>query len=276
MPFEQHDRLEDRPNVRIFFTGLNILKGEDNKCKVLVHNRSDPHTLSIEVRRKRPNQPDVLMMRHHGRLQPVGGDPTTGFVIRTLGLEPGETGVKAYNGKEASSEGTKLGDSFSLAELLGEVPDVDEAGGRPCISINHGTFYTARKVTVEAQFINVETGEPVKHLDEVPTIIGANIYLNPGNLENHVQLRWRQQGQDVHLNLMPSEDFTYEIYVVNEPLFIPDTPEAPRHGEFEEYFKLLPGVPKSKQIELKFIGEPPDRGSNRSPCMSIVLDNNAD
>ena len=271
MPFQQIDRLDEKPSVRIFFTGLNILKGEDNKCKVFVHNRSDPHTLSIEVRRKRPNQPDVLMMRHHGRLQPVGGEPTIGFVIRTFGLE-GETGVKAYDGAP-TEQGTTLKDSFSLAKLFGTVPELDEAGGRPCIFINHGIFYTARKVPVEAILKNVQTGATVAELDEVGTIIGANIYLNPANQNHKVQLLWRQQGQDVHLDLLPSENFTYEIYVVNEPLFIPDTPEAPNHGEFEEYFKLLPGIPKSEQFELHYIGEPPERGSNRSPCMSIVLEN---
>lgn len=272
MPFEPSKTLDPNPSVRIFFIGLNILAAtEDKKCQVYVHKTSPPHTLSIEVRRKRKGKPDVLMMRHLGKLNAVGLDPNNGFLIHTNLGEGEETGVKAYNGYEASPEGTKLGDAFSLKKLLGITPDIDPKGALPGISINHGIFYTADKFTGRAK-IKKNDGT-VTELTEVPTILGANIYLSPGNDEHQVTLIWRQQGDDVHLSLTPSEDSSYEIYVVNEPLFVPDGPSPLTHGEFTEYFKIIRNVPRNQQFEIEFI-DVPERGSNRTPCTSIVLDDN--
>lgn len=272
MPFTPSKTLDPNASVRIFFIGLNILAAtEDNKCQVYVHKTSPPHTLSIEVRRKRKGKPDVLMMRHLGKLNSVGLDPKNGLLIHTNLGEGVETGVQAYNGDEESPEGFRLSDAFSLKKLLGVTPDIDPKGALPGISINHGTFYTADKFTGRAK-INKNDGT-VTELTEVPTILGANIYLSPQNDEHAVTLIWRQQGADVHLPLVPSRDSSYEIYIINEPLFVPDEPTSLRHGEFTEYFKILRNVPRNQQFEIEFI-DVPERGSNRTPCTSIVLDDN--
>lgn len=276
MPFEPHGKLEPNPSVRIFFTGLNILAPTaDKTCQAFVHNSSQGHRLMIETRRKRPGKPDVIMMRHFGPLAFTAADPdhTHGFLISTAGLPAGQKGVKAYDGTETSTEGTKLFDSFVLSKIFDIPPgDVDEFGGLPSIFIDHGVFYTARKVTVRARLLK-QGGAKTKELTEVPTIIGANIYLNPQVPAQKVRLFWRQDAEEVHLDLKPSPDFTYEIYIVNEPLFIPDTPAAPRHGEFAEYIKILPEVltRPDEHYELEFVEEPPERGSNRTPCMSVLL-----
>lgn len=272
MPFATQNTLDPNPSFRIFFIGLNILApAAGNTCQVFVHNSSPPHNVSIETRRKRPGgKPDVLMMRHLGKLHSTGVDPNNGFLIRTGGLAAGQKGVKAYNGSVASPEGTKLADAFSIEKITGVAADVEPAGGLPGILIDHGVFYTADKVTVRAK-IKKNNGEEME-LAEVPTILGANIYLDPNVSAHRVQLMWRQQGSDVNLTLRPSQHFTYEIYIINEPLFVPDS-ASPLHGEFTEYFKILRNIPHQKKFELEFLEPVPDRGSNRSPCMSILLDN---
>ncbi len=271
MPFQTQNNLDPNPSFRIFFIGLNILApAAGNTCQVFVHNSSPPHNVTIETRRKRAGKPDVLMMRHLGRLNSTGADPNNGFLIRTVGLAPAAKGVKAYNGHTASTEGTKLADAFSIEKITGVQADVDRNGGLPGIFIDHGVFYTADKVTVGAKIKKNNGDEDL--LTEVPTIIGANIYLNHNVPQHGVTLIWRQQGSDVLLPLKPSPNFTYEIYIINEPLFVPDSPTVV-HGEFREYFKILRNVPHQKQFEIEYIQPIPDRGSNRSPCMSILLDN---
>jgi hypothetical protein len=278
MPFKTQPTLPPNPSVRIFFIGLNILTpGDNDTCQTFVHNASQLHNLSIEVRRKRPgppnkpDKPDVLMMRQLGPLFFTGADPshTQGFIIQTDGLQPADKGVRAYDGTEASDEGTKLSDAFKLTDHLTTVPVVNKFGGLPGILVDHGVLYTADKVTVKARLVP-NSGAPVE-LTEVPTIIGANIYLDPSVPAHRVTLFWRQHGKDVHLTLKPSANFTYEIYVINEPLFEEDSPGPPTHGEFAEYFKILSNVNEAEKFELEFLEEIPDRGSSRAPCMSILL-----
>jgi len=236
----------------------------------------------IETRRKRPGKPDVLMMRLPGPLVPTAADPTNthGLLIRTAGLAAGQKGVKAYDGTTPSTEGTKLFDSFVLTHILDIPPGpVSPGGGQPSILIDHGVFYTADKVPMHppqltAQLVKkTAPGTPPKVIDlaEIPTIVGANIYLDPQVSGQKVTLLWRQNGQDVHLDLTPSPNFTYEIYVINEPLFEDDAAGGPTHDEFEEYFGILPQAPQNQQYKLVINGTIPDRGTTRAPCMSILL-----
>lgn len=272
MPFSRQDDLPPNPSVRIFFIGLNILKlVNDTNIQAFVHNRSPEHKLTIEARRKRTGKPDQLMMRHTGPLFLTGADPTHthGFIIRTDGLPAGTKGVKAYIEVVKSNEGTSLFDCFVLERLLGKSPGaVEQGGGTPSISIDHGVFYTADKVVTKAQF--VKSGSTPIPLNEVPTIIGANIYLNPAVPAQMVTLFWRQEGRDVFLPLPQVPGSSYEIYIINEPLFEEISPTLPRHGEFTEYFRILPDIGGPDQFEIEFLEEIPHRGSTRAPCMSVL------
>lgn len=276
MPFKPEDRLGPNPSVRVFFIGLNILALTDNDTAVqaFVHNSSSEHKLTIEARRKRRGKPDQLMMRHVGPLTPTVADETRthGFLITASGVTRGK-GVLGYNGKDPSPDGTKLSDSFNLSDLLGTpAGDVDQFGGLPSVLVDHGVFYTAEKVTTRARLFKPD-GSTKMDLTEVPTILAANIYLDPANPEQFVDLFWRQEGEDVHCPLPQPKTpnaFNYEIYVVNEPLFEPDS-ALPRHGEFDEYFKILPDVSDEDKFDIEFLEDIPDRGSTRAPCMSILL-----
>ena|SRR5689334_21524878 len=280
MPFTPQTTLDSSPSIRIFFIGLNILQLTDNDTRIqaFVHNSSPQHQLTIETRRKRRNGPDQLMMRHVGPLSLTNHDfdpahpHSFGLMIQTFGLPGGTKGVTGYTGG-LTSEGTKLSDSFSLTKLLGNKSpgSVEHAGGTPSILIDHGVFYTAAKVTTQAQ-LKKNIGGGTTDLAEVPTVIGANIKLDPTNPAQNTTLFWRQDGTEVFLPLQGSNDFTYEIYVINEPLFEPDDPSLPRHGEFTEYFKILPDVAETDKFEIQFLQVIPDRGSTRAPCMSVLYD----
>ena len=273
MIFAQSNDLPPNPAVKIFFTGLLILEPlPDKTCQVFVHNSSADHNLLVEVRRKRPGKPDQVMMRLPGPLTLTGGHPSNahGLLIRTTMVPPAQKSVKAYNGNNPSSEGTELSDSFVFSRILDVPPGhVDPVGGRPSILIDDGIFYTAEVRTLNAELKKV--GAPTgTTLTALPTIIGANIYLSQPH--QRVDVRWRLHGNDVSLKLEKSDDFHYEIYINNEPLYEDDQP-GPSHDELEEYFKILPDVPEGERFTLTFPDAIPDpnRGSSRTPCLSGIL-----
>lgn len=271
MAFTPVRALPPNPFVRIFFVGLNILAPSANQtCQTFVHNDTDDHHLLIEVRRKRPGRPDLVVMRRTGPLTVVDADPTEthGLLIQTQGLPTGQRGVTAYDGTQASNEGTSLFNSFILTRLLDVPPgDVDPEAGLPSVLIDHGVFYTADKQTRGATIS--KPNRPPERRGEVPTVIGANIY-RPAAA---VQLLWQQDDEDVPpLTLEPSANFTHEIYIINEPFFDPESPNSPKHDEFEKYFDILPDVPDHERLSLKLDPLPePERGTTRNPCMSILL-----
>lgn len=279
MPFATRPDLPPNPSVKIFFIGLNILQPTANHtCETFVHKLNAQHKLLIETRRKRPNKPDVTMMRLPGPLVPTATDPFGhhGLRIRTAGITPR---VEAYTGPPTSDGSSSLFDGFVMSRILDVSPgQPSSSGGRPSIFIDNGVFYTAATVPVVApatvQLVKKTvppTPPKVINLTQVPTIIGANIYLNPNDTNQKVTLQWKQNGQEVFLDLRPTDSSTtYEIYVINEPLFEPDTP-GPTHDEFDEYFKILPAVTRHEQFNLVITGTLPDRGSTRAPCMSILL-----
>jgi hypothetical protein len=93
-------------------------------------------------------------------------------------------------------------------------------------------------------------------------------------------LSWRNQGKEASLFLEKSEEvgLSYEIYIVNDPLFessgITDPILDPKHDEFAEYYKLLTAVPTERQFRLQVVvppnAPPLERGSTDIPCMPVA------
>src|SRR4030095_1308975 len=133
MAFEPSDDLRPDPTVKIFFTGLLILKPlADKTCQTFVHNVSPDHDLLVDVRRQRPGNPDVVMMRAPGPLGFTGGHtpPAHGLLIRTVEVPAGQKGVKGYNGRVPSTEGQALSEVLDLSDLLDvSAGNVDQIGG---------------------------------------------------------------------------------------------------------------------------------------------------
>lgn len=273
MPFDSEDELPPNPDVKIFFTGLLVLEPLANKtCEVFVNSSAPAHCLSIEVRRKESGRPDVILMRHLGPLSfaeaPSGRPPRHGLFIR---VTPGPKGVKAYSGNPSAGN-----HKLSLALNMARIHDVATGpvapfGGRPSILFDEAIFYTADVVPDRAATLKKKkSGSVPKELPEFARIIGANIYLDTA--DRVVTLSWRQDGREVLLDLKKHASRTYEIYINNEPLYEDESALSPfKHDEFEQYYKILPRIQTEEQFILDF-PRPPDRGSTRTPCMSVLLD----
>lgn len=292
MPFTSVTELPPDPDVRIFFSGLLILDPNPdpnpepgvNTCEVFVHRSAPDHHLSIEVRRKRAGRPDIVMMRHLGPLafiQPAAGvTPRFGMTIR---VGDGPQGVRRYDPagpQDASPEGEGLGYAIDLEGPQfhnGSVGPVSTQGGRPSILFNDAVFYTAARTRDDLNVSLERNGAVVvPRLDPFASVIGANVYLGADD-ENGVVVSWVQQGLHQTLQLLKQQGVSYEIYVVNEPLYEPDEPQLPRHDEFTEYYKILPGVSTADRFQMQ-VPEPdedpetpdPDRGSTTTPCMPVI------
>lgn len=294
MPFTSVTNLDENPDVRIFFTGLMIIDPNPdpdprpgvNTCEVFVHRVASDHHLTVEVRRKRPGKPDIIMMRHTGQLEFMGPPGATTRFGMTIGVsspdDPAFTpaGVRRYDPAPNTTSLEGRGFGFAI-DIEGpqfhnrSVGRVDTLGGRPSIFFNDAVFYTAvmsNELTDELE-VKLKRNNDVVVEDFPPfaTIIGANIYLD--DPDTIVSINWREQGRDHVLNLMkPEGGVSYEIYIANEPLFEDDDPQPPRHEEFSEYYKILPEVAPDEQFALDIpplpAGEP--RGSTTTPCMTIV------
>jgi hypothetical protein len=284
MAFKSRDDLPANPKVRIFFVGQLILEPlKDAKgCEVYINRSAPDHHLSIEVRKKKPNKPDEIVMRHSGPLPfagvPRGVQPRHGMFIQVveaaalqtppLATSPSPTPrVEAYNGSTPSSEGEELDLALNMFRIH-DVPcePVEPIGGRPSILIDHGTFYTADTFPAGATLRKRRPGSWPKPQPKFAGIIGANIYANDSQV---VLIRWRPNGRDILLPLERIPNQTHEIYITNEPLFQDDDARSPfKHDEFSEFYKILRNVPIHEQFILEI---PPDRGSLRTPCMAVLL-----
>ena len=292
MPFTPIQTLDPNPDVRIFFSGLLMLKPiENGACEVFVHSSASRHYLTIEVRRKQEGKPDEIMMRHLGPLSFMpAATPIYGMEIRRASdTLPG--GVKSFAPQEPQPEGAPDGLEFAI-DLAGSkfhdgnptlgcgstarVLDVDPLGARPSILLTDGTLYTAAKTSPDLEItLNDANGTKVRDLDPFAKLIGAALTLDD---ESIVTISWSQQGKLENLPLIKKDGVSYEIYITNDPLFEDDSipaPNNPKHDEFKEYYKVLQ-VPSDKQFRLDVkpktgVEVPPDRGSTRAPCMSVVI-----
>jgi hypothetical protein len=274
MPFTQVQSMPSQPpTVRIFLTGQLMVQpnaGSDS-CEVFVNRSAPNHQLTIEVREKRPNKPDSILMRHHGPLEFRSSDePVEGVLIRR---QP-EGNVSMYTGRS-----TEFGDSLNYAIDLrseGFHPTnemaVDFESARPSIVIQDGIFNTAMKTSPKLK-IKLKRGEKaIRDMAPFASLIGANIYLDRGEF---LHFAWREGGLNKTLSLTQPEEkgVFYEIYIINDPLF--EDPEEPKaHDEFGEYYKVLPTVPTDERLKLDVTFPQPvpqDKGTTKTPCMPVVV-----
>jgi hypothetical protein len=301
MPFAPIDTLPlEEPAVRIYFTGLMILEPiENDACQIFVNSSATRHYLTIEVRRKTETRPDEIMMRHVGPLAffDPDGDPQIplhGFHIEKVNAA--STGVLRYTGSNIGPKGEEDFDrvvdiarapyhdtdrqvdpDLSTPNLSRNLLDIDNLVGRPSIFLNDGILHTAAKTDPGLTITLRHPQKGDKGLTPFAKLIGANLYLNSGEV---VRLRWLNQGKQASLELQkPDPGVSYEIYIINDPLFessiATNLKLDPKHDEFAEYYKLLSAVPTNEQFRLHVekppAGAPPvPRGSTDIPCMSTT------
>jgi hypothetical protein len=286
MPFNSVDDLPPNPNIRIFFVGQLILEPLKyaQGCEVYINRSAPDHHLSIEVRRKKVSKPDEIVMRHFGPLPFTqvrrGVPPRHGMFIEVVGNPspvppqqpsppaPPPPEVHAYNGTNPSPEGEELDLALNMFRIH-DVPcePVEPIGGRPSILIKGCTFYTADTFPAGATLRKRRSGSWPKPQPKFAGIIGANFYLTG---TQQVVMKWQLNGRDLLFPFPKIPGQTHEIYISNEPLFQEDNIQSPfSHDEFSEFYKILRNVPSHEQFILEI---PPERGSLRTPCMSVLLD----
>lgn len=286
MAITRSPNLDPQPDVRIFFSGLMILDPSDDNesCEVFVHRSAPNHQLTIEVREKQKHGPDLIKMRHVGplpyALTPPDFEADPPIHGMTILVETNPKGIRAYQG-EPSCEGEALNLAINLdGEDFhnGATGEIDMLSGRPSLLLNDAVLYTADKTSSDLSIDLKRHGhlDPVRSLAPFASLIGGNIYLDE---DDFVVVRWMAQGVLEELKLTkPEEGTSYEIYVVNDPLYESDSLFIPQHDEFREYYKLFPEVALENQFRLEVKPKdgvnPPamDRGSTKTPCMSVIFD----
>jgi len=284
MPFGTTTDLPSNPSVRIFFTGQLIIRpdAEGQTCEVFVNRSAPNHQFSVEVREKRAGKPDAILMRHFGPLAfvtPPEDDPIHGLFI----IAESPKGVKMYTGDPTPEGEESLGLAINLKDEQFHKDQpiaIDADGGRPSILLNDGIFYTADKTSTKFDIKLKKGTAEVKQLDPFASLIGTNIYLEG---EDALRLRWRQNGLPEVLELKkPENGYSYEIYILNDPLY-EDPEEGELHDEFKEYYKILQllptkdtdivtGVPNESRFSLDVqVKDAKDKGTTRTPCMSVLL-----
>lgn len=276
------------PDVRIFFSGLMVIQPKANgeTCEVFVHRSAPTHILTIEVREKKAGKPDFIKMRHVGPLPyalqtkgAVEGDPPIhGMTIR---VPNSPKGIKAYI-PEAGSESTE---GLGLDRAIniqggdfhgGNIGEVDVLNGRPSILLDSAILYTADTTRDDLTIKVRKKNQDPKELAPFASLIGANIYLDNGD---EVSITWQVQGVLEQLKLPKRNDgVSYEIYIINDPLFENETLQIPAHDELMEYYKMFPQVPLEQQFRMEVVNPPVianappsnDRGSARFPCMTVL------
>jgi hypothetical protein len=252
-------------------TGQLMLQpsAESDACEVFVNRSAPNHHLTVEVREKRNDQPDEILMRHYGPL--AYRDPSSGDGLM-IARENGGS-VSMYTGRW-----TKHGDSLTAAiDLRSEEfhasneLKIDFQATQPSIMIKDGIFHTAARTSPDLKMKISRGNKAPRDLPSFATLIGANIYLEEGEF---LHLSWREMGIKKALSLTKSKDgSTYEIYIINDPLF--EDPNALKaHDELAEYYKVLPTVPTDERLKLELAfpqTAPGEKGTSRTPCMPVVV-----
>ncbi|HET9526111.1 MAG TPA: hypothetical protein VFO99_08095 [Pyrinomonadaceae bacterium] len=274
MPFTPVQTMPSQPpTVRIFLTGQLMLQPSDgsDSCEVFVNRSAPNHHLTVEVREKRPDKPDSILMRHHGPLEfRDSGEPVDGVMIKRMpeGKVSMYTGRPNAYGESLTTAIDLRSEDFHPANEMA----VDFESARPSIMIQDGIFHTAAKTSSKLK-IKLKKGETeVRDMQPFASLIGANVYLNQGEF---LIFAWREMGLNKTLSLtLPEEKGAYyEIYIINDPLF--EDPEEPKaHDEFGEYYKVLPTVPTGERLKLDVTFPQPvpqDKGTTKTPCMPVII-----
>jgi hypothetical protein len=294
MPFRTTDTLPANPPLKIFFHGLTVLRSPDGlSCVAELHRDANTHTLTIEVRTKAANKPDMILLRHLRKL--TGNDPLSikvtpplpdhqrgAFKYEPFELNPFTTAPDPANPANALNFGWIV----NLESVLYHGPSlgVRRSGTRPAILIDGGDcrFYTA---SLMPDYITVtQGGGNARTLNGLAAIIGANLYLGNDGVERVIEITGPSLDDDLPLP-RPDAGVSYEIYVENSPLLATN-----RHDELEEYYNVIRKhrddsgvlVSQNERFSFTFPNVPnfatgsvkvnTRTASARIPCMSVALD----
>ena len=260
MSFEITSELPPTPAVRIFFHGLLIWtpdRANNKHCYIGVHRGATDHYLTFEVRIKRLGEPDYIIMRHAGPLNFLENDSEGPGIQLKVFPETGEGVRKFINSARpfdrkagSTSDPNDYLWAIDLEKMHDGMVKIDSHVIKPGVLVTDGIIHTALKTPDDVQITKVKDGSPPEDFYPIAAIAGINIYLTP---EQTLSVQFRKDGlrQDLPLKTHKPSDVSYEIYIDNNPTYMTEG-----HSEFREYYKALPDMLASKQLDLKF--HPPE------------------
>lgn len=271
------------PDVEIYFHGQLLLRSPNSvTCEIGVNPVASGHVLTVEVRRKQPNQPDLIEMRHVGPLnvrRPAGGG---GAPV----IEPGlliEVIPAASTQASWSCEGTdtlnyetgagQFDEDFrwilnlegDLFHDTGLTPSV--FGTTDMIRMQGGEFFfrTAFRTPQRLKYERRGGGKPPLDLRRIGAIAQASAYLVS---HQSLVMRWSDGVQNRTLTLTKStQGATYEVYIQHTPLFM-QRGDLAGHDELNQFYRIMPEVLGNNRFTFGVVDDPQphDTGSPEIPC----------
>ena len=275
------------PDVEIFFHGQLLLRSEDSAtCEVGINPIASNHVLSVEVRTRMRDQPDLINMRHVGPLhfrRPVPGGPAVqpGMLIEIIPAA-NTRAAWACVGTDALNFETGAGrydeDFRWIMNLEGNLFHNDKQlnpavfGTTDTIKLQGGEYFfrTGFRSPHRLRYERRGGGKAPLNLRRIGAIAQASVYL----IQNQsLVLRWNDGVRNRTLTLTKStEGATYEIYVQHTPLFMNDG-EQLGHDELGEFYRVIPEVSMGDRFTFRTADEPQgEKGTPNIPCQVMTLD----
>lgn len=276
------------PDVEMYFHGQLLLRSDNSAmCEVGINPVASNHVLTVEVRRKQLNKPDLILMRHVGPLNfrrpTTPGRTEPGMIIEVS--NPVATTQAAW-----SCEGTDMldyvngtsrypedfrwvlnleGNLFHDRELNPSVFDTTDM-----IRLQNGEFFfrTAFKSPDRLKYQRRGGNKDPLDLRGIGAIARASVFLVE---HQNVLVTWNDGTGDRVLTLTKSAGFTYEIYVQHTPLFV-QPGDATAHDEMTQFYRIIPEVAGGDRFTFAVVDAPlgpipPDKGSPDIPCQILKL-----
>lgn len=258
------------PKVTISFSGLMVLQpGVNNTCEVGIHRFNTSHECRATLVTRKPNRPPTLLSLLKGPLEapfsisldsnPVAGDfavfapPPDAFIRDAPSNHPLDYRW-AVNIRDRHV-------NVGLNE-----------GAQPFVILKTGVLYTPHltRIGMGPNLINQEMmnlSAPPIPLHRIASSLAVSIIL-PGTRK--VQLRWRDFGKEVPLDLPNDNDpanTTYTVAFTNEPVKL----NAEPHDEMALYYRILNDgagpVADTQQFTLQYSGV---TRTDEVPCLSLT------
>jgi hypothetical protein len=277
MPFrstQQGQPMPANPDIKIFFQGLLILRASDDSKRCVVETLLRPtfsHTLSIEVRAKRAMEPDVIIMRDFGHLQPPG-------LVIDGGYDEASSVVHKYQpssfnnpASDGAPEDFRWIVNLEGSLFHGHPLTVNTNATRPGITIKNGIYYFHTAARKTGPITRTGGGEVDQELTAIASIAAASLSLG----SQPAVVTWTR-GTSHTLKLHKVAGTSYEIYIDNSPLFM--DPGSPPHNELHEYYGVLSGFGDKFDLDFhttSLVGTgkfDTMRSSPNIPCQAIALE----
>jgi hypothetical protein len=278
------------PDVEIYFHGQLLLRSENGAiCEVGINPIASNHVLTVEVRRKQLNKPDLILMRHVGPLKfrrATGGGAAIepGMIIEVANPVAPTQAAWSCEGPDvlnyASGDGQYDKDFRWILNLEGNLfhdKDLTPSvfGTTDMIRLQNGEFFfrTAFRSPDRLKYERRSGGKAPLDFRKIGAIARASVFLAE---HQNVLVTWNDGGPDDRVLTLTKSTMgiTYEIYIQHTPLF-QQPGVVTGHDEIAQFYRIIPEVPGGDRFTFGVVdaplGPPPDTGSPDIPCQVLKL-----